>query len=333
MHSCIRICLLAATIGWLPITIAESPRGDAFSNSEHIASMPGKWADTPVSYPEELSDADLVISFGQQTFPALVDIVQEYARQHDLKIAVQSGTCGISAGKLLRKAIDMGAFCCPPGENDRLPGLEYHTIAISPIAVIVNQANPVVEITTEQARQIFQGRTQHWSHISADIDQVIKPVGRLHCKMRPGHWRLLLKEPELFSPMMSEVGVIPDLIAKVGQEANAISIETPFMLQRFDPDRQVKMLKLDGYAPTDLAYVASGQYPMYRTYSLTTWQQSDRRDSAMELVRHLQQHIEDNYEEYNFIPVSMLKKAGWKFRQDELIGEPSGKNLSHTPTL
>lgn len=305
--------------------------GSSFTDPRQNMQMPEGWEQLPMNYPKSARDADLVISFGQQTSPALKPLVQQYARQHKLNILIQSGTCGISAGKLLRKNIDSGAFCCPAGKSDRLPGLEFHTIAISPLSIIVHKDNPLNNLSIDQARLVFKGKLRKWNELDnkEDRNKNIISVARLHCKKRPGHWTLLLKSQELFSPKLKEVGVIPDLIAKVGKTPLSISIETPFMVNKYDKTHTVKQLKLGGHSPSDADYVASGQYPFYRTYNLTTWSNGGkRRDISLALIRHLQKHIEENYAEYGFVPVSKLRNNGWKFNGDELIAEPTGKQLS-----
>lgn len=309
--------------------------GSPFSHGTTTLGMGPNWQAQPIVYPGKLADADLVVSFGQQTYPALKQVVADYAQAHKMKIVVQSGTCGISAGKLLRKKVDSGAFCCPPGNNDRLPGLEFHTIAISPIAIIVNHKNPLSGISTADAREVFKGRIGNWSQLTdGSWNHDILTVGRLHCKIRPGHWTLLLKKQELFSPRLTEVGVIPDLIAKVGQEHYAVSLETPFMMHTYDRQKQVKALQIDGHAATDTDYVASGRYPFYRTYNLTTWASgADKREKTLALIRYLRDYIEQHYSEYGFVPVSKLRAAGWKFRGDELVSEPDSDQLAHLPPL
>ena len=250
-----------------------------------------------------------------------------------MNILVQSGTCGISAGKLLHKTIDAGVFCCPPGKQDRLPNLEFHTIAISPIAIIVHKDNPLNNINIEQARQIFQGKVHHWSKLTSDFNKHIISFGRLHCKKRPGHWTLLLKDQTMFGPKLKEVGVIPDLIAKVDMLPNAFSIETPYMVKKYSKLKNIKMLSINNHPVTDTDYVASGQYPLYRTYSITTWSNfPEKRKLTIGMIEHLKSHIEKNYAMYNFVPVSKLQKAGWKFKNDELISEPNGSKL-HQPTM
>ncbi|MEJ2141016.1 MAG: hypothetical protein P8Y24_01455 [Gammaproteobacteria bacterium] len=312
---------------------AESVRGQVFTSPEETSEMPEKWRQQPVTYEKAVKQADLVVSFGQQTYPALKNVVAEFARNHNINILVQSGTCGISAGKLLRKTVDSGVFCCPPGKTDRLPNLEFHTIAISPLAIIVHKDNPLDNISIEQARQIFQGKVHHWSKLTDGFNKHIISFGRLHCKKRPGHWTLLLRNQSMFGPKLKEVGVIPDLIAKVDMLPNAISIETPYMVNRFSKLKNIKMLSINHHPVTDTDYVASGQYPLYRTYSITTWSNFPlKRKLLLEMIEYLREHIENNYALYNFVPVSKLKKAGWKFRNNELVSEPNGNKL-HQPAM
>ena len=307
--------------------------GESFTSPKQTLKMPKGWESKPVAYGNNIKEADLVISFGQQTYPALHKLVEQYGKKHNMKIVIQSGTCGVSAGKLLRKSLDSGAFCCPPGSRDRLPGLEFHTIAISSLAIFVNEKNPVESITSRQARLIFQGKIRNWAELASgkSFDNTIRPHVRLHCKKRPGHWTLLLKKQDQFSPILKEVGVIPDLVAKVGQVSESVSIETPFMINSYKKG-PVKMLKIDGHAPADIDYVASGKYPFYRTYSMTTWSKGGKqRDKTIQLINFLRDHIEKHYQQYSLVPISKLKTAGWKFKGDELIGEPNDKKLAFIP--
>ncbi|MDH5178607.1 MAG: hypothetical protein OEY07_03000 [Gammaproteobacteria bacterium] len=320
------IGVLCACLSGSQALAAEELRGDAFAPNDKSISMPAGWELKSVAYDKTIQDADLVVSFGQQTHPALQKVTEQYARDNNLKIVLQSGTCGVSAGKLLRKSIDAGTFCCPPSSKDRLPGLEFHTIAISALSVFVNEKNPLKNISTEQARLIFQGKMRSWEDVnkSTQLSGQIRPQARLHCKNRPGHWTLLLKSQEKFSPTLKEVGVIPDLVAKVGQEEDAVSIETPFMINTYKKG-PVKMLTIDNHAPTDLDYVASGKYPFYRTYSITTWANGGKqRDRMIKLIAFLKQYIADHATELSMVPVDKLKQTGWKFKGDELVAEPNG---------
>ncbi|VAW60072.1 hypothetical protein MNBD_GAMMA11-1291 [hydrothermal vent metagenome] len=321
------LCVLVSTTAG-----AEHLHGPAFTSPDHIAPVPEGWANRPLKRNQADINADLVVSLGQQSWPILHEIIVEYARVKKLNIVVKQGTCGITAGRLLKKSVDVGAYCCPPGENDRLPGVEFHSLGISPIALIVHPDNPLTGVSTAQAREIFQGQISRWkelkSHQKGLPHRLIQPVARLHCKIRPGHWRLLLDNEDLFSPRLFEVGVIPDMISQVARNTGAIGMEVPSMMEYHRAKGEVRMLKIDGHDPRDMDYVRSGGYPLYRTYHLTTWKQDSRANRlARELVSWLQSHIEKIHQDISFVPPSELKAAGWKFRGDELIGEPSGSDF------
>jgi ABC-type phosphate transport system substrate-binding protein len=305
----------------------EHSHAPTFSNPEVLSQVPANWDDLPYKHDDVHADADLVVALGQQSYPLFHELVLEYATKNKLKIAVLPGTCGITSGRLRKKSADIGAFCCPPSQSDRLPGLEFHSLGISPIALIVHPDNPLTDISTRQAREVFQGQISRWTQVDnkekGSIQDLIKPVARLHCKVRPGHWRGLLKDEDQFSPRLFEVGVIADMISQVSHNTGAIGFEVPVMVSYYKDKGIVRMLKIDGHDATDLDYVLSGKYPLYRSYSLTTWKKNSKSDQlAMKLVRYLQQHVEKIHKEISYIPPSQLRKAGWVFNNDELIGEP-----------
>ena len=251
----------------------DSIAGQAFTDSSEIMEMPEEWIKQPVKYEPSVGDADLVITLDQHLYPAFLPLIQEYAKVNGMKIFVNEGTCGISAGMLSRKTVDIGGYCCSPGITDRLPGLRFHTIGISALALFVHPENPVENITMEQARQIFAGEIYRWSELESKEgtkgpNLPIQPIGRLHCKLRPGHWRLLLDNQDLFSAALQEVGAIPDMISKVASNKRAIGYEVLWNASRYKDRGRVKPLKINGDSPDNQEALASG----YRVYNLTTWE-------------------------------------------------------------
>jgi phosphate transport system substrate-binding protein len=327
-------CLFMLICCALPAQSYASEHGNiAFGDPDYLVKMDAQWQNKPLTYNKSAGDADLVISLGQQTYPALHQMVEDFAASKKIKIAIQQGTCGVSAKKLARKEIDIGAFCCPPGNTDRLPGIEFHTIGISPIALITNPANDISDLTTTEARNIFSGKIISWSEVPVEDDiklpgRNIEPVVRLHCKKRPGHWRLLLDNEDMFSPDIREVGVIPDMIKEVADNEAAIGFETVYMLEVYEDKGKVKILSIDGHDPADLRYLLSADYPIYRTYNLTMWTTAQtKKELAGELLAAITEFIERHGDRYGIIPSSKLRTAGWKFRRDELIGEPDGEEI------
>ncbi|MFV2060464.1 MAG: substrate-binding domain-containing protein [Gammaproteobacteria bacterium] len=310
----------------------NSVAAEAFGFTEEKEAMPLEWQTKAIQYHDAIKNADLVISLGQQTHPALKSFVQAYADNNKIKIVIQQGTCGVTAGKLRQKLIDMGAYCCPVAASDRLPALEIHTIGIAPIGLLTHPENPLTDVSIDDARKVYQGNITRWSQLPSDgqklTEHAIQPVVRLHCKKRPGHWRSLLKNEDLFSPRIFEVGVVPDMIKQVALNPFAIGYETVYMLKVHKKNGVLKTLSINGLKATDLNSTALGNYPIYRTYSLTTWKNDPNEQRTLALIKAIEIHIEKNTINLGIVPVSKLRANGWKFHEDELIAEPNGEPLA-----
>ena len=307
---------------------AEDVSGAGFTDPSRIwHKMAPGWTEQTVTPAPAALKTGLAITLDQQLHAPLLPWIQKFAAQRKLKIAVSKGTCGISAGLLSRKAVDMGGFCCPPALTDRLPNLRFHTLAIAAIALIVHPDAPVDNLTLEQARAVFQGKISKWSAIDNSITlnkkSPINVIGRLHCKLRPGHWRLLLDNEDLFGPDLLEVGTIQDMITSVASDPLAVGYETLWMVQEYGKGRGVRTLSLDGIRPQDWTALASGRYPLYRVYNRTTWNGAAAKPLAQELVYYLQKKVDQLDGSFAMVPVSQLRRSGWKFKDDELLGEPN----------
>lgn len=301
----------------------------AFSNPKDVFPMPDSWVKMPVAHEEEFKDADVVMVLDQDVYQTLLPLIDAYAKQNKLKIAVKEGTCGIAAGMLMKKTIDMGGYCCPVGKEDRLPGMRFHTLGIVSKAFLVNPTNTIDNISSENLRELYRGKIFKWSELrdsggNPGPDRVIKAIGRLHCGKRPGHWKLLLDKETRFSPRMTEVGTIPDMLMSVSRDKDAIGWEVMSMVEKYKSSADVKPLKIDGSSPLDSEALAKGKYPYYRVYTLSTWSGKGlQNNKADRLVEYLIKETEKlDPSRFGFAHSNRLRKAGWRFLGDELIGEP-----------
>jgi ABC-type phosphate transport system substrate-binding protein len=303
-------------------------RGEPFTDPSKIFPMPEEWVKRPIKYEDWVRKADLVIIPDQDVYHILLPVINKYAKDNNLNIVVKEGTCGIAAGALAKKTIDIGGFCCPAGKEDRLPGLKFHTIGVVAKAFLVNPQNPVDNLSMKQLTDIFRGKIYKWSEIKTSQgkpgpDWNIRPIGRFHCQARPGHWLLLLKSEDMYSPRLYGVGSIPDMISQVVHNKDAIGWEVLGMAEHYKKLGNVKPVKINGYSPTDLDAIAALKYPIYRTYQFSTWEgKGVANPHAQKLIDFLIKEVEKIDSRYGFVPVSKLKKAGWKFKGSELIGEP-----------
>jgi hypothetical protein len=332
MHSVRQILILSIVLfGVLVQAQALEPlTGPPFTDPSDIFRMPPEWVGKPIEYEEWAGKADIAVTLEQDVYHMLLPLIRKFEKENGIKIALKEGTCGISAGMLSRKVVDIGGYCCPPGKEDRLPGLKFHTLGIVAKAFLVHPENPVDTVSVEEIRNIFRGKMYRWSELKIkDRGQgpplTIKPVGRFHCPLRPGHWRLLLDNENLFSPRLYEVGSMPDMIAAVAANKGAIGWETLGMVEHYRNMGAVKPLRIDGNSPADVKALAAGKYPFYRTYGITTWKgKGVENEKAQALVDYLLKAVEGiDPAVSGLAPASKLRKAGWKFKENELVGEPN----------
>jgi ABC-type phosphate transport system substrate-binding protein len=323
------ICFIIAVLFIHP-EASKILTGNSFITSYKTVEMPEDWIKNPIQYDKWAENADIAITLDQHLYPALLSIINTYARENRLKIAVKEGTCGISSGLLIRKSVDIGGFCCPPGEIDRLPGLRFHTVGIGALALLVHPDNPIDNVTLDQAQRIYQNKIMNWSELETANTQKpfnapIKAIARLHCTERPGHWCSLLGNEDLFGPNIDVVGSIQDVMLQVYNNPGAIgAAETLYMADyRYKQERLLKALKIDGISPRIPKNISSGRYPFYFTYNITTWEQDGvKNPAAHKLLDYIIKQAENIDSSLGIVPASDLRKAGWIFKGNELVGEP-----------
>ncbi|MBF0161111.1 MAG: hypothetical protein HQL88_02380 [Magnetococcales bacterium] len=309
----------------------EMLRGPAFSDPRKQASMPEEWQKRPIEYDASAKQekADITITLDQQIFLMLGKQIAEYGKKKGIRIVNQEGTCGISDGFMSKKSADLAGFCCAPDTAARLPGLKFYTLGIASKVFLVHPDNPVQTITVEQLRKIYQGEYARWSEVTgleAAADMPLHVVGRLHCKARPGHWRLLLDNENMYSPRMKSVANIPDVVTEVMANPGAIGYETLTNIAHYTTDKAPKLLRLEGADPHDLAAIATLRYPLYRTFELAIWEDKALRNPHVdELVAFMLKEVEALGPQHGFVPVSQLRQNGWLFYGDEVVGEPGAK--------
>lgn len=309
---------------------ADDLSGPAFSSPRCVIPKPKSWRELPIQHDYWAEGVELALTLDQAMYSALSPFAKAFAREKGIGIAVKEGTCGVSQGLLNRKRVDMAGFCCPPAVTDRLPGLRFHTLGVSALAIIVHPNNPVEELTSEQVRDIFGGNIHRWDSLPLSKGQQalyapIWSVARLHCKVRPGHWRMILGREDQFAPNMNEVGSIPRMIQEVASYPDAIGYEVLWDIKHYRAEQgwEVKFVKIDGMSPDEDSHLLAGKYPFFRTHSLAIWTDPKIANPlAEELIQYFEQHLDQIQSKFHVIPAYRLREAGWRFEGNELIGGP-----------
>jgi phosphate transport system substrate-binding protein len=97
------------------------------------------------------------------------------ARHPKVKITIQGGGTGVGIKAAHDGTVDIGAASRELTQDD--PALIKHLLARDGIAIIVNPANPVNNLSKQQIIDIFSGKITNWIHAGGN-DQAIHVTAR-----------------------------------------------------------------------------------------------------------------------------------------------------------
>ena len=160
-----------------------------------------------------------------------------------------------------------GFVCCPLSKQEtESKGIKVYPIAIEPILILVNQSNPVNNLSRQQVRDIFSGKITNWKKVGGH-DQPIAVVTRLHCKKRPGHWKTILPSAKAFRDVRLNVSSADEMIQRVSDFNGAIGHTGSTWL--FETGNKVKRITIDGKSAS-AENLKTESYPFYRQLSAVT---------------------------------------------------------------
>ena len=170
-----------------------------------------------------------------------------------------SGT-GIEAAK--NGSCDIGLASRGLKDEEKASGLVGTTVALDGIAVIVNPANGVEDLTVEQIGKIFTGEITDWSELGGESG-TISCIGReAGSGTRDGFESITgTEEACQYRQELTSTG---DVIATVSQNPNAIGYASLSAVKD-----TVKALSVGGVAPSEDT-VKDGSYVIQRPFVLVT---------------------------------------------------------------
>ncbi len=164
--------------------------------------------------------------------------------------AVNSGTADI--GNASRNLTD----------EEKANGVVENIVAIDGIAVVVDTANAVEDLTKEQLAQIYSGEVTNWSAVGGS-DSPIVVIGREAGSGTRSAFEELLELEDLckYSNELDSTGAV---MAKVAATPGAIGYVSLDVL-----DDTVKAVKVEGAEPTE-ENIKAGSYILSRPFVMAT---------------------------------------------------------------
>ena len=164
--------------------------------------------------------------------------------------AVQEGRCDIGLSSRALK------------DAEKEAGLTETVLAYDGIAMIVNPANPVEDLSLEQIADIYTGKITNWSEVGGNDSQIVL-IGREAGSGTRGGFEEIVGVVDACQ-YRQELSSTGDVITTVSQNPNAIGYASLAALKD-----TVKALKVAGVTPTE-ATVKDGTYTIQRPFVLAT---------------------------------------------------------------
>ena len=153
-------------------------------------------------------------------------------------------------------------------------GVEFQLTAIGREGFIffVEEDNPVDNLTAEQIRAIYHGDITNWNQVGGKNQPIVafqRPEGSgSQTMMLYFMGDVSLKEPKTYETFDAMSGII-EHVAQYNNEAGAMGYTFRYFLEGLQQEQHVKILSVDGIAPT-VENIRTGKYPLITTLYCVT---------------------------------------------------------------
>lgn len=242
---------------------AEAPATQEAAPSSEAA------AETPASEeaPAEDAAADLsgsITMSGSTSMEKLANALAESFMAKYPGVTVTAEFTGSSAGveAVLAGSVDIGNASRNLKDTEKESGAVENIVAIDGIAVVVDPANTVTDLTQDQLISIYKGEVKNWSELGG-ADQAIVVVGREAGSGTRGAFEELLglEDACAYANELDSTGAV---MAKVAATPGAIGYVSLDVI-----DDTVIAVKLDGAEPTE-ENIKAGSYALSRPFVMAT---------------------------------------------------------------
>ena len=215
----------------------------------------------------QAANADLsgsISMVGSTSMEKLANAVSEAFMEKYPKVTVTAEFVGSGAGieAVTNGTADIGNSSRNLKDEEKANGVTENIVAIDGIAVVVDPANTVENLTKDQLTSIYDGSVTNWKDVGGN-DAPIVVVGREAGSGTRGAFEELLKLEDAckYSNELDSTGAV---MAKVASTPGSIGYVSLDVL-----DDTVKAVKLDGAEPTE-ENIKAGKYFLSRPFVMAT---------------------------------------------------------------
>ena len=161
--------------------------------------------------------------------------------------------------------------------KDEETGVKQITVAKDGIAIIVNPANPVADLSLEQIAQLATGEIANWSEVGGSDGQVVFIGREAGSGTRDGFESITGTEDAC--KYQNELTSTGEVIANVASNPNAIGYASLSAV-----DETVKAVTVDGVAPSEET-VLDNSYAVQRNFNFIVSESTELSDAANAFIQ------------------------------------------------
>lgn len=202
------------------------------------------------------------------------------AKYPGIQATVQFTGSGAGIEAVANGTVDIGNSSRALKDEEKAKGLVENVVAIDGIAVVVDKANAVEDITKDQLAQVYSGQITNWKDLGGS-DQQIVVIGREASSGTRGAFEELLKLEDKCK-YAQEIDSTGAVMAKVAATPGAIGCVSLDVI-----DDTVHTLKIDGVEPTE-ENIKAGSYTLQRPFVMATKGEiSEQSEAVQELFNYI----------------------------------------------
>lgn len=261
MVTALVLCMVFAAVGCGGNPAAQEP-SQAASESASAPASASASESAESSAPADTAISGKVSMSGSTSMETIANALREafMAKYPDVTVDVQLGGSSVGVQDAQSGKSDIGNVSRELKEDET--GLTENKIAIDGIAVVVNPANKVTQITSEDLAKVYTGEIKNWKDLGGD-DQPIVVIGREASSGTRGAFEELLKVEDKcqYAQELNETGAVKTAVSATPAAIGYVSLEAL--------DDTLVALNVDGAPATEEA-IKAGEYPLSRPFLMVT---------------------------------------------------------------
>ena len=253
----------------LGITLILSLAACAQTTAPEVTAVPTTAAaaaptDAPATSAAPTVLSGTVSTDGSTSMEKVIGALSEAFMEDNSKVTVTYNPTGSGTGiqAVQEGRCDIGLSSRGLKDEEKASGLKETILAYDGIAVIVNPANPVEDLTLEQIADIYTGKITNWSELGGSDSEIVLIGREAGSGTRSGFEEIVeVKDLCQYRQELSSTG---DVIATVAQNPGAIGYASLASVKD-----TVKAVKVGSVTPSEET-VKDGSYAIQRPFVLVT---------------------------------------------------------------